>query len=176
MGNYSKFIRPDFYRVGLTNTTTALVSAYKDSNSTNFVIVAANPTTYPVNQTFTLANFPAVTRLAPWATTATNSLADLGVVNVTNGIFNYTLPPMSVFSFSSSFTSYPTNLLASLAGTNLTVTWPRTHLGWTLQTQTNALTTGLGANWVDVVNSATTNQISIPINVAKGSVFFRLRQ
>src|ERR1035438_2323314 len=46
MGNFSKFIRPNFYRVGSTNTTIALVSAYKDSASTNFVIVAANPSAY----------------------------------------------------------------------------------------------------------------------------------
>jgi glucuronoarabinoxylan endo-1,4-beta-xylanase len=176
LGNYSKFIRPNFYRVGVTNTTTALVSAYKDSGSTNFVIVAANPTAYAVNQTFTLTNFPAVTRLAPWATTTTNSLADLGVINVTNGNFNFTLPPWSVFSFSSVFTSYPTNIAFGISGTNLTLTWPLTHLGWTLQTQTNASVFGLGNNWTDIANSAMTNQIIVPISPANGSVFYRLRR
>jgi glucuronoarabinoxylan endo-1,4-beta-xylanase len=176
MGNYSKFIRPNFYRVGATNTSTALVSAYKDSTSSNFVIVAANASAFPVNQTFNLTHFPAVTRLAPWATTATNSLADLGVVNVTNGMFNYPLPPWSVVSFSSSFAGYPTNLAFSRTGTNLTLTWPLTHLGWTLQAQTNASAAGLGTNWADVAGSATTNQFSVPVNAANHSVFYRLRQ
>jgi hypothetical protein len=99
------------------------------------------------------------------------------VVNVTKGNFNYTLPPWSVFSFSSHFTSYPTNLTASGSSTNLTLSWPQTHLGWTLQAQTNATSTGLGnSNWTDVANSATTNTIIVPLNPANGSVFFRLRQ
>jgi glucuronoarabinoxylan endo-1,4-beta-xylanase len=176
MGNYSKFIRPNFYRVGLTNNSVALVTAYKDSASTNFVIVAANPGAYPVNQTFALTNFPAVNRLTPWATTAATSLGDLGVVNVTNGNFNYLLPPWSVISFSSIFTSYPTNIFFSRSGANLTLNWPQTHLGWTLQMSSNALATGLGNNWTDVANSATTNQIVVPINPASGTVFYRLRR
>ena len=173
MGNYSKFIRPNFYRVGLTNNTTALVSAFKDSGSTNFVVVAANPTPFPVSQTFALTNFPAVTRLAPWATTATSSLANQGVVNVTNGIFSSILPAWSVVSFSSGFTSYPTNLTFNSSSTNFTLSWPSTHLGWTLQAQTNALAGNL---WVDVANSTTTNKIIVPLNFANKSVFYRLRR
>lgn len=176
MGNYSRFIRPNFYRVGLTNNTTALVSAFKNPASSNFVIVAANPSAFFVNQSFTLTNFPAVTRLAPWATTATNSLADLGVVNVTNGNFSYALPPWSVFSFSSSFTGYPTNITFVRTPTNLTLTWPLTHLGWTLQAQTNSSAAGLANNWLDVPGSTTTNQISVPLIPANASVFFRLRR
>jgi len=43
-----------------------------------------------------------------------------------------------------------------------------------LQMQTNSIDEGLGTNWVDVSGSDATNQISIPINTATGSVFFRL--
>jgi hypothetical protein len=176
MGNYSKLIRPNFYRVGLTNNTTALVSAFKDSVSTNFVIVAANPTPYPVNQTFALTNFPAAGRLIPWATTATESLADRDAVTLTGGNFNYTLPPWSVISFSSVSVAYPTNVSFSFSGGSLTLTWPLTHLGWTLQGQTNTLAAGLGANWVDVAGSATTNQLTLPLAPANGCVFYRLRR
>jgi hypothetical protein len=86
------------------------------------------------------------------------------------------LPPWSVFSFSSSFTSYPTNIAFGISSTNLNLTWPLTHLGWTLQTQTNASVFGLGNNWTDIANSAMTNQISVPVNRANGSVFYRLRR
>ena len=72
--------------------------------------------------------------------------------------------------------SNPTNLTSSVNGMNLTLTWPMTHLGWTLQSQTNTLTNGLGINWADVPNSSTTNQIILQMNPANDSVFYRLRR
>ena len=48
------------------------------------------------------------------------------------------------------------------------------HLGWFLQTQTNALPVGLGTNWVRVPDSELTNQISITIDPGIPSAFFRL--
>ena len=99
MGNYSKFVRPNFYRIGATNTTVALISAYKDTNSPNFVIVAANPGPATVNQTFTLTNFPVLGTLTQWVTSASLSLSNQGPVNVTNRSFNYVLPPLTVVSF-----------------------------------------------------------------------------
>jgi hypothetical protein len=35
---------------------------------------------------------------------------------------------------------------------------------------------GLGNNWVDVANSSTTKQITVPVNAAKSAVFCRLRR
>jgi len=52
--------------------------------------------------------------------------------------------------------------------------WPSTNTGWQLQVQTNDVTQGLGTNWWDVANSITTNQITIHINPASGSVFYRM--
>lgn len=69
----------------------------------------------------------------------------------------------------------PTNIVASVVGNQLLLSWPSDHTGWTLQAQTNNLSTGLGGNWVDVPNSASTNQVLTPINPANGSVFYRLR-
>jgi hypothetical protein len=46
--------------------------------------------------------------------------------------------------------------------------------GWRLQVQTNLLARGLGTNWVDVPNAATANQITIPITLTNGAVFYRL--
>ena len=57
-----------------------------------------------------------------------------------------------------------------LMGGNLTLSWPLDHTGWTLQVQTNSLST----NWVTVTGSSITNQMIIPINPANGSEFFRL--
>jgi hypothetical protein len=43
-----------------------------------------------------------------------------------------------------------------------------------LQSQTNNLTSGLGTNWVNVPSSDQTNQMTVPLNSANGSVFFQL--
>jgi hypothetical protein len=70
--------------------------------------------------------------------------------------------------------SNPTNIVFSVTGNQMTLSWPEDHIGWTLQSQTNALSTGLSTNWVDEVDSISTNQITVPINTTDGSVFYRL--
>jgi glucuronoarabinoxylan endo-1,4-beta-xylanase len=99
MGNYSRFVRPNFYRIGTTNTGSALVSAYKDPGSSNIVIVAANPTSSTINQSFAFTNSPAVTNMIPWVTSATLSLANQPPITITNNKFTYALSPLSVVSF-----------------------------------------------------------------------------
>src|SRR5262249_1145860 len=60
MGNFSRFARPGFYRIGVTGTVgPALVSAYRDTNSGTFVIVAINNTATNFAETFYLSNFTA---------------------------------------------------------------------------------------------------------------------
>lgn len=68
----------------------------------------------------------------------------------------------------------PTNITAVVVGNQYQLSWPASHTGWSLQAQTNSLSTGLSGNWVTVPGSASVNQISVPINPANGSVFFRL--
>ena len=68
----------------------------------------------------------------------------------------------------------PTTITSVRSGNSLTLSWPADHTGWRLQSQTNALSVGLGTNWADVVGANTTNQVTIPIDPASGSVFFRM--
>ena len=69
----------------------------------------------------------------------------------------------------------PANVSMSLAGnTNLNLAWPGDHTGWQLEAQTNSLAAGLGNNWVIVPGSGLTNEMTFPIGLANGSVFFRL--
>jgi autotransporter-associated beta strand protein len=63
---------------------------------------------------------------------------------------------------------------SSSSGGSLTLSWPQDHIGWRLQAQTNALSSGLGTNWVDNDAGSSTNQITIPMNPTNGSVFYRL--
>ncbi len=64
--------------------------------------------------------------------------------------------------------------MVQVTGNNLTLNWPADHIGWRLQAQTNDVTRGLGTNWVDVANSTTTNQMTMPIDLTDGSVFYRM--
>jgi hypothetical protein len=69
----------------------------------------------------------------------------------------------------------PTNIVASVSGGLLTLSWPRDHIGWTLQAQTNTIASGLHtANWVDVPGSTTVRAYFTPIDPSKGTVFYRL--
>jgi len=43
-----------------------------------------------------------------------------------------------------------------------------------LQTQTNSLSTGLGANWVDVPGSSSVNTEVVPLNPTNPAVFYRM--
>jgi cellulose 1,4-beta-cellobiosidase len=52
--------------------------------------------------------------------------------------------------------------------------WPQDHTGWSLQAQTNSLGGGISTNWVIVPASTLTNQMTFPIGLTNGSVFFRL--
>jgi hypothetical protein len=71
----------------------------------------------------------------------------------------------------------PTNMTASANGTNLILTWPADHIGWTLTAQTNKLNLGLSLNpsdWMRVPGSSTTNRVVIPIVPGSPGGFYRL--
>lgn len=67
--------------------------------------------------------------------------------------------------------STPTNITASVSDNTLTLTWPADYTGWRLEAQTNS---GLTSIWFEVPGSATTNQMSFPIDPAQPAVFYRL--
>jgi len=86
-----------------------------------------------------------------------SSLTNNGVLNVINAV-----------------NSNPTNLTAVVTGKQLTLSWPTDHIGWYLQSQTNALSTGLGTNWSDVPGATSVNSVNVTLDPANGSVFFRM--
>gem|GEM_PF-1756553 len=71
----------------------------------------------------------------------------------------------------------PTNLTASVSGTNLSLSWPADHIGWTLIMQTNKLTMGLSLNpndWMRVQGSSATNSVVVPILPTTPGGYYRL--
>jgi glucuronoarabinoxylan endo-1,4-beta-xylanase len=93
------------------------VSAYKDPNSGNFVIVAINQngTDAPLN--FVLNGFPAAS-VTPWVTSASLDLAQQPSISAGGGAFSGTLLASSVTTFVSKLPAVavapPTNLNATV--------------------------------------------------------------
>ena len=103
LGNYSKFIRPGYYRMGATAAPTSgiLVSAFKDTNNSSpskIVFVAINNNSSATSQTFNL-NGLNVTSVTPWITDSSHNLVALSAVSVSGNSFTYSLPSSSVVSF-----------------------------------------------------------------------------
>ncbi len=98
LGNYSRFVRPGFYRIGVANNAATAISAYKNSASGDFAIVAVNTSFTTVTQVFNLTYFTA-SSVTPWITSDTLSLSSQAPVGVTNSAFTYVLPPLSVVTF-----------------------------------------------------------------------------
>ena len=85
LGQFSRFVRPGYYRISSTNTSgTALISAYRYPNSGNITIVAINTGTTSINQTFILTNLPVPTSMTPWITSSNLSLAIQSDVAISN--------------------------------------------------------------------------------------------
>ena len=107
MAQFSRFVRPGFNRIGTTNSGSVLVSAYRNTNSTAFVIVAINPTGIPLTPVFSLTNFPVVSQVTPWMTSPNVSLGVQSSVTVSNSTFSYTLPGLSVVTFTAQANNSP---------------------------------------------------------------------
>jgi hypothetical protein len=80
----------------------------------------------------------------------------------------------SITLVSGGMVTTPTNIVTSVAGNTLNLSWPADHLGWSLQVQTNPLSVGLYTNWFIVLGSTATNSVPVQMNGNNGSVFYRL--
>jgi hypothetical protein len=84
------------------------------------------------------------------------------------------LGAISVFDVTGIVSTNATSLIFDRSGSQMQLTWPPDHTGWTLQMQSNPLNVGLGTNWVDVTGSTNVNSLSMPITTTNGCAFFRL--
>jgi fibronectin-binding autotransporter adhesin len=93
----------------------------------------------------------------------------------TNAVFN---PATGVLTINgnSSIPTTPTNLIFTIAGGNVNLSWPGNYLGWSLQVQTNSLGTNwiIGTNWITIPGSEGVTVMNFPIDTTVGAVFYRL--
>ena len=128
-------------------------------------LVLKNTTgTLAPNDTFTLFPTPGtgtftIVSQTPGQTVTwdTSALATSGTVKVVSAV-----------------ASAPVAITSANTSSNLTLSWPAGQTGYTLQMQSNPLTVGISTNWVNVAGSSSTNSMTVPINPANGSVFYRL--
>jgi glucuronoarabinoxylan endo-1,4-beta-xylanase len=116
IGNYSKFVRPGFFRIDATATPQngVSVSAYKNSATGALVIVVINQNNSNISQSFTF-NGTTASSVTPWITSATLNLAQQPDASVSHDSFTYSLPALSVISFvANSKVAPPTGLAAKV--------------------------------------------------------------
>ena len=146
--------------VGNTNLNDRLV-ANNLSYSGTLVVTNQGTTPLTVGQVFQLVN----------ATTPSGNFANAASVTIlpgSTGTFNPATGQLTVMAVP----AVPTlNVVQS--GGSLQFSWNQLNGVYRLQSQTNSLNTGLGTNWVNY-STGTTNPVTIPINAANDSVFFRL--
>jgi autotransporter-associated beta strand protein len=179
------------------NTGTATLNVSGTAALNGFILLDLNRTNLQTSDEITAASFTTggiltVTNLGPDLVTNdkfqlfSSAVSGFATVNLpaknSTGTVTYQWQndlgkdgSITLLSGGSGVNTTPTNIVFSVSGDNLTISWPADHLGWTLQTQTNSLGAGLGDNWVDVPGSTTTTSLVVPINPDNGSVFFRMK-
>jgi fibronectin-binding autotransporter adhesin len=66
----------------------------------------------------------------------------------------------------------PTNLTFTATGSTLDLTWPASHLGWIVQS--NSISVADANSWYDIAGSTSATNLSITIDPALPQVFYRL--
>jgi glucuronoarabinoxylan endo-1,4-beta-xylanase len=98
MTQFSRFVRPGYFRYNATATPVSGVYLSAYSGSGHEVIVAINSTSSPVTLPIQMAN-QTVTSMTPYQTTSTSSVSQLSTVTVTNNGFSASLPAQSITTY-----------------------------------------------------------------------------
>ncbi|MGD9200465.1 MAG: glycoside hydrolase [Chitinispirillia bacterium] len=100
MGNYSRFIRPGWYRIStsMTSSNNVYVTAFKNPKTNDFAIVAINNDRGSQTRSFKLHGYN-INTVAPYVTSSSKDLAKGDPVSLSNGSFSAGLPAKSVTTF-----------------------------------------------------------------------------
>lgn len=99
-GNFSKYIKPGYVRIGATTSPQSGVytSAYKDTATGKFTIVAINDNDSTVELNFVPSGFTAG-KLTPYITNSSLSLGQGPNIPLSGGKFSTTIAPKSVVTY-----------------------------------------------------------------------------
>ena len=152
------------------------------AQSNDLVVVSGMLTNWGAGA-ITVTNLGPALSVGDTFTLFSEAVSNGAVLNVTGGGMNWSnrlavdgsIQALSVIPTTA---SYSTNLTYGSSGNTLNIGWPATHLGWILQSQTNALKVGLTTasnTWIDVSGTGGGTNASMTINPTNPAVFFRLR-
>lgn len=146
------------------SNSTAMVSGTLSNTGTGVVVVTNLGPDLVVGDSFQLFNQPLANGNAMSVATSdgvtwTNKLAVDGTIQVLS-----VTPPINPL---------PGVVQFNLSGNMLELSWP-TNRGWILQAQTNALSTGLNTNWVDVPGSDSVTNMTFNVDSTQGAIFYRM--
>jgi O-glycosyl hydrolase len=97
-GNWSKFVRPGWQRVDVTNGGGLLITAFQSADTTQSAVVVVNATDNDVTQVFSVGTQMGSV-VTPWVTSSSESLIAQPAVAVNAGLVTYTIPANSVVTF-----------------------------------------------------------------------------
>jgi hypothetical protein len=169
--------------LSLSNGSTTIIEISRDSGSpTNDAV--AGVTTFKFGGTLLVTNIGATALMAGdtfqlfSAMTYNGSFATTNLPPLGNNLYwTNTLGANGQLAVVAAISLVPTNLIASLSGTNLILSWPSDHTGWRLLMQTNNLAGGISSDtndWTPLPASQTTNQLTLPLDGTKPVEFYRL--
>jgi O-glycosyl hydrolase len=100
VGNFSKFVRPDFVRVRATGAPQrdVLVTAFRNEPGDVLVVVAINFASNDIEQVFEIEEAE-LEGVVPWITSDDLALEEQAEEAVVEGSFRYALPARSVTTF-----------------------------------------------------------------------------
>lgn len=143
----------------------------------NDVVAGASQITY--GGTLTVTNVAGTLQLGDSFPLFSAAIMSGNFTNITgvpgNGLVWKFNPALGQLSVASAIPNYPTNLTAFAAGRILNVSWPLTHVGWILQSQTNAQGVSQSPAWFDVPGTEVLNNLAIDIDTNQSGVYYRLR-
>jgi len=120
IANWAKFVRPGWVRIdtGSGNPQSGVyVTAFNQTSTGAFAIVAINTNSTETPITFNLNTFPgSVSSVTPWITSSSLSLAQQSSVGVSSNSFTYTLPASSVVTFPGTASSSSSQAVAPPRG------------------------------------------------------------
>jgi hypothetical protein len=90
-------------------------------------------------------------------------------LTATNGQLTVNVPPTSAYLLNP--VVLPPEIASSVAGSQLTLSWPTNYIGWLLESNSTGLTS---ANWYPIPGSGSTNWARIVIQPGQGNGFYRL--
>ena len=153
-------------------------NTYTGNTTVNGGTLVLQQPTLSAGSTITVTN-AGLLQLA-FAGSETNQVAALVLngVNKAAGVYNSTTDPAYLSGAGSlrvgaAVATYSTNITYGVSGSVLTLTWPESHLGWYVQSNSVSLTSP--SSWFDIPGSQTATNLSITINPALPQVFYRMR-